>query len=163
MKLTAFITSFLLLVGLAGQCQRTRPVDSIETVKILLRQNGAVESFYLGLHGKPSKQCLRFLFLAKRLNVNEIEYLINDTSNCLRIYAYCYLRSMYNKRLKQIKLALQNDSSRINFMDGCAGGNIEVRYVLKWIKQWETKGRFNTWMKNYKDLETKWNNFLITD
>ncbi len=137
--------------------------DSIEVVKMLLRKDKAVESFYLGLFAKPSKQCLRFLFIVKRSTIEEIQSFLYDSSYCLRLYSYSYLRSVSNRRYKKIKAELRKDSSKIYFMSDCVGGNTEVRYVLKRIKQWEINGRFNTWMKDYDDLAFKWNSFLITE
>ncbi len=162
MRLTILII-LLLLSPFSGKCQSMNVADSIEVVKRLLKTNGAVESFYLGPYAKPSKQCLRFLFLAKRLTTEEIRSFLFDSSSCLKLYAYSYLRSTSNRSLKKVKKELQTDSSHIYFMSDCVGGNIEVRYSLKRIKRWEVTGQFNNWMKYYDDQSDKWDSFLLTE
>jgi len=146
-----------------GQCQSKLQTDSIETVKKLLRKNGRVESFYLGASANPSKQCLRFLFILKRAGIDEIEALMNDSSTCLRVYAYSYLRSIDYNGLRKVKLALQKDSSRIYFISDCVGGNTEVRYVLKRIKQWEINGKFEKWVTAFAEHENYWINLLMAE
>jgi hypothetical protein len=162
-KFLALITYFFLFASFQGKCQSINSIDSIETVKKLLRKNASVESLYLGLHAKSSKQCLRFLFIVKRSSMNDIEALLNDSSACLRIYAYSYLRSLNYNSLRKVKLTLQKDSSRIYFISDCVGGNTEVRYVLKRIKQWETDGKFEMWMKDYTEHENYWINLLMAE
>ena len=128
----------------------------------MLRKKGRVESFYMGAQLNSSKQCVGFLFILKRSTDSEIEALLNDSSACLRLYTYSYLRSIEYPGLRKTKLALQKDSSRIFFISGCAGGNTQVRYVLKRLQSWETNGNFEWWMREYAEHEQYWINFLMT-
>lgn len=162
MRLAILPGFIFMLASLGGRCQSMSTADSIEVVKGLLRNDGAVESLYLGLHAKPSRQCLRFLFIAKRVTAEEMRLLLDDSSSCLRLYAYGYLRSISAGKLKNARVNLQKDSSQINFLSGCVGGNTQVRYALQRMKQWEKTESFNRWMKNYKDLATKWDSLLMS-
>lgn len=161
-KHTALIISFLLITGFDGLCQGLPQIDSVETVKKMMRNKGNVESLHMGAYANSSKQCSRFLFILKRSTDSEIEALLNDSSACLRSYAYSYLRSIEYPGLRKTKLALQKDSSRIFFISGCVGGNTEVRYVLKRLQSWATNGNFERWMKDYTEHEKYWISFLMT-
>lgn len=119
--------------------------------------------FYMGGHSRPSKQCLRFLFIVKRSGVDDIAALLNDSSACIRVYAYSYLRSLDYKNLKKVKLMFQKDSSEVFFMSDCGGGKAQVRSVVKSIKHWETEGRFEKWFKDYSEHESYWRGFLMAE
>lgn len=120
-----------------------------------MRKKGSVESLHVGAFGKLSYQCSRFLYIASRSTAAELEALLYDSSACIRLYAYAYIQSIFKKPLKPETKVFAKDSTALFFLDGCLGGNTEVRNLLKRIRQWEKDGRFLTWIKLFADYESK--------
>ena len=160
-KIKTFITVLLILFGLTGISQNYTPKDSIEIVKTMIRTKGSVESMTVGGHPKYSKQCIGFLFLIKRLNIDDLIALTYDSSVCLRIYAYASLLHKNYTKVKGLKLRLEKDTSQIFFIENCVGGTTKIKYILKSVKRWETKKLINAWFNYYTESESVWINYLF--
>lgn len=48
-------------------------------------------------------------------------------------------------------------------MNGCVGGKVQVRYVLKRVKEWGLSGTYENWMKQYNEMESRWIDYLIIE
>jgi hypothetical protein len=156
---------FILLLFFCGclSAQETTLADSVNLAKNLMRKKGSVESMHVGAYGRLSYQCSRFLFIASKSTAAELEELLYDSSACIRLYAYAYIQSIFNKPLKSETKVFAKDSTGLFFLDGCLGGNTEVRHLLKRLRQWEKDGRFFSWIKLFAEYESKQRVYFLSE
>ena len=162
MKIRVVILFIFLLVAQNGHSQNKPTVDSIEVVKNLIRKTKSIESLYVGSTVQTSKQCLRFLFLLKRLNLEELITMSNDSSSCLRIYAYASLLYRKYKNAGEIRLSQEKDTTHLFYIRGCIGGTLKVPYILERVRLWNKKKEIAHWMKLYDEFESMWLKYLLT-
>ena len=162
MKAILFILSFLLFSRTNAQNEISSKLrlDSIELVKSIMRKDKEFTSYGTGPHGKISKQYQRFIFLLNRLSINELLELSNDSSGCIRLYAFTGLVHKNYRGTKEIRANLLGDSTKIPVMIGCGGGNVYMYAMLKSFNQWydrkfvtrllkEQDKQKEFWYKNY--------------
>jgi hypothetical protein len=136
--------------------------DSIELVKTLIRKNGSVTSYGTGIGGTISNQFQRFLYLLNYLNTEEFLELTNDTSACLRIYAYAGLTHSRYKKIALVKTQFQTDSTLVPYMTGCLGGNVRVSSIIPNLKQFYTKKGVTQLLKQQNKEKSFWyTNFVF--
>ncbi len=110
--------------------------DSINIVKTLMRKDGSVTSYATGISGTESKQFQRFIYLVHTLKSDQFLELTKDTSTCLRIYAYAGLTYNRYKKVALLKPMFQKDSTLVQYMAGCLGGNVRANAIISNLKQW---------------------------
>lgn len=140
------LTLLILLVGPDIKGQYSNAVDSVEYIKNAMRGNGRIESYYIGLHADRSRQCERFLFIATRSGEAQMKELLNDSSACLRLYAFYYLRSMYQLPMRQEMQRMKKDTSAVYYMNNCMGGWTKIKYAYKEMMKWEDDQKFRYWL-----------------
>ena len=138
--------------------------DSVNIVKALMRKDGSVTSYGVGIDGEQSKQFQRFIYLVNYLKPEEFLELSKDTSTCLRIYAYAGLTYNRYKKIALIKTKFQNDSTLIPYMAGCLGGNVRANAIIDNLKQWYSNRTVTYALKQQANGKTFWyNNFVFRD
>ena len=138
--------------------------DSIDIVKTLMRKDGSVTSYATGIGGEQSKQFQRFVYLVNHLNSDEFLELANDTSTCLKIYAYAGLTYNRYKKIASLKTQFQNDSTLIPYMAGCLGGNVKASAIISNLKQWYSNKTVTYALKQQAEGKTFWyTNFVFRD
>jgi hypothetical protein len=163
-----FILCFLTIIclDLKAQANASQKLisDSIEQVKTLMRKNGSVTSYAIGFDGTLSNQFQRFTYLLNHLNTDEFLSLMNDTSTCLRIYAYAGLTYNRYKKIDLIKTHFQTDSTLIPYMAGCFGGNLKAYTIISNLKQWYNKTNVTFSLNQQNQSRAFWyKNFVFRD
>ena len=154
---------FSALKAQTGNSQKTIS-DSIDLVKTLMRKDGSVTSYATGIGGTQSKQFQRFVYLVNHLNADEFLKLVNDTSTCLKIYAYAGLIHNRYKKITSIKTQFLNDSTLVPYMAGCLGGNVRVSSIISNLKQWYSNKTLKYALNQQADGKTFWyTNFVFRD
>ena len=130
--------------------------DSIEIVKTLIRKNGSVTSYAIGIYGTLSNQFQRFIYLLNNLNTEQFIGLTKDTSTSLRIYAYAALAYNHYKDFKQLKIRFEIDSTLIQYRSGCLGGHVKANVIIAKQKQWYSKTTVTYALKQQKEDRSFW-------
>jgi hypothetical protein len=131
-----YLFNLILLTLSFSSFSQVSAVDSIETLKEIVRHENSISMPGIGYGGVPSRQWYSSAFLISLVNPDELVQMINDTSASLRLYAFIGLVYNNYSELSSIKKQLSSDTTILRSFEGCIIDRTTVSYAVNHIEEW---------------------------